>query len=174
MFPRPRSIIKFPDSARNRNPEEYKGTVFYRTFVLLAPFYNSGTRCITIQLGVRIPFATPIAPKVETWGPAPPSGLLGTGRTRFRRASEHLSTSDSRCDPQKASNKNETNFMWYMDVVRVPLKRGQSWSCVPVNCLLVGILFPGYVRASHFFMRGQTLSPLDLLIQENTNQFRPV
>ena len=42
----PRSIIKFPDSARNRNPEEYKGTVFYRTFVLLAPFYNSGTRCI--------------------------------------------------------------------------------------------------------------------------------
>ena len=24
MFPRPRSIIKFPDSARNRNPEEYK------------------------------------------------------------------------------------------------------------------------------------------------------
>ena len=45
MFPRPRSIIKFPDSARNRNPEEYKGTVFYRTFVLLAPFYNSGTRC---------------------------------------------------------------------------------------------------------------------------------
>ena len=41
----PRSIIKFPDSARNRNPEEYKGTVFYRTFVLLAPFYNSGTRC---------------------------------------------------------------------------------------------------------------------------------
>ena len=96
---------------------------------------------ITIQLGVRIPFATPIAPKVETWGPAPPSGLLGTGRTRFRRASEHLSTSDSRCDPQKASNKNETNFMWYMDVVRVPLKRGQSWSCVPVSCLLVGILF---------------------------------
>ena len=94
----------------------------------------------TIQLGVRIPFATP-APKVETWGPAPPSGLLGTGRTRFRRASEHLSTSDSRCDPQKASNKNETNFMWYMDVVRVPLKRWQSWSCVPVNCLLVGILF---------------------------------
>ena len=48
MFPRPRSIIKFPDSARNRNPEEYKGTVFYRTFVLLAPFYNSGTRCIYI------------------------------------------------------------------------------------------------------------------------------
>ena len=45
MFPRPRSIIKFPHSARNRNPEEYKGTVFYRTFVLLAPFYNSGTRC---------------------------------------------------------------------------------------------------------------------------------
>ena len=45
MFPRPRSIIKFSDSARNRNPEEYKGTVFYRTFVLLAPFYNSGTRC---------------------------------------------------------------------------------------------------------------------------------
>ena len=40
MFPRSRSIIKFPDSARNRNPEEYKGTVFYRTFVLLAPFYN--------------------------------------------------------------------------------------------------------------------------------------
>ena len=48
MFPRPRSIIKFPDSARNRNPEEYKGTVFYRTFVLLAPFYNSGTRCSRI------------------------------------------------------------------------------------------------------------------------------
>ena len=49
MFPRPRSIIKFPDSVRNRNPEEYKGTVFYRTFVLLAPFYNSGTRCIWIN-----------------------------------------------------------------------------------------------------------------------------
>ena len=31
-----RSIIKFPDSARNRHPEE----------VLLAPFYNSGTDCI--------------------------------------------------------------------------------------------------------------------------------
>ena len=50
MFPRPRSIIKFPDSARNRNPEEYKGTVFYRTFVLLAPFYNSGTRCTTAMV----------------------------------------------------------------------------------------------------------------------------
>ena len=50
MFPRPRSIIKFPDSARNRNAEEYKGTVFYRTFVLLAPFYNSGTRCIHINV----------------------------------------------------------------------------------------------------------------------------
>ena len=44
----PRSIIKFPDSVRNRNPEEYKGTVFYRTFVLLAPFYNSATTCIYI------------------------------------------------------------------------------------------------------------------------------
>ena len=30
---------------RNRDPEEYEGTVFYRTFVLLAPFYNSGTDC---------------------------------------------------------------------------------------------------------------------------------
>ena len=49
MFPGPRSIIKFPDSARNRNPEEYKGTVFYRTLVLLAPFYNSGTCCIVIS-----------------------------------------------------------------------------------------------------------------------------
>ena len=48
MFPGPRSIIKFPDSARNRNPEEYKGTVFYRTFVLLAPFYNSATCYIYI------------------------------------------------------------------------------------------------------------------------------
>ena len=58
MFPRPRSIIKFPDSARNRNPEEYKGTVFYRTFVLLAPFYNSGTRCvyIYIYLCVCVPY----------------------------------------------------------------------------------------------------------------------
>ena len=45
----PRSIIKFPDSAPNRNPEEDKGTVFYRTFVLLAPFYNSGTDCIYIR-----------------------------------------------------------------------------------------------------------------------------
>ena len=53
MFPRPRSIIKFPDSARNRNPEEYKGTVFYRTFVLLAPFYNSGTRCILFYIGLK-------------------------------------------------------------------------------------------------------------------------
>ena len=37
----PRSIIKFPDSARNRNPEEYKGTVFYRTFVLLAMYMST-------------------------------------------------------------------------------------------------------------------------------------
>lgn len=43
-----------------------------------------------------------------------------------------------------------------------------STACLWAYC------FPGYVRASHFFMRGQTLSPLDLLIQENTNQFRPV
>ena len=46
LCPPPRSIIKFPDSAPNRNPEEDKGTVFYRTFVLLSPFYNSGTDCI--------------------------------------------------------------------------------------------------------------------------------
>ena len=52
MFPGPRSIIKFPDSARNRNPEEYKGTVFYRTFVLLAPFYYSGTRCMRLYADV--------------------------------------------------------------------------------------------------------------------------
>ena len=38
-----RFIIKFPNSARNRNPEEYKGTVFYHIFVFLAPFYNFGT-----------------------------------------------------------------------------------------------------------------------------------
>ena len=54
MFPRPRSIIKFSDSARNRNPEKYKGTVFYRTFVLLAPFYNSGTRCKCIYVHMYI------------------------------------------------------------------------------------------------------------------------
>ena len=39
------------ESARNRDPEEYEGTVFYRTFVLLIPFYNSGTDCI---LGIII------------------------------------------------------------------------------------------------------------------------
>ena len=56
----PRSIIKFPDSARNRNPEEYKGTVFYRTFVLLAPFYNSGTTCIYIYITLSASVSTRI------------------------------------------------------------------------------------------------------------------
>ena len=31
--------------APGSNPEEDKGTVFYRTFVLFSPFYNSGTHC---------------------------------------------------------------------------------------------------------------------------------
>ena len=48
--------IRFPDSARNRNPEEYKGTVFYRTFVLLAPFYNSGTRCKPTYVTIYMTF----------------------------------------------------------------------------------------------------------------------
>ena len=41
MIERIRSIIKFPDSARNRNPEEYKGTVFYRFTVLLYSWLRS-------------------------------------------------------------------------------------------------------------------------------------
>jgi len=53
---------KFPDSARNRNPEEYKGTVFYRTFVLLAPFYNSATTCIYIYI-----FVHGITPRIGTY-----------------------------------------------------------------------------------------------------------
>ena len=33
------------ESARNRDPEEYESTVFYRTFVLPIPFYNCGNSC---------------------------------------------------------------------------------------------------------------------------------
>jgi len=34
------------ESARNRDPGEYESTVFYRTFVLLIPFYNCGNACM--------------------------------------------------------------------------------------------------------------------------------
>ena len=33
------------ESAQNRDPEESESTVFYRTFVLLIPFYNCGNSC---------------------------------------------------------------------------------------------------------------------------------
>ena len=42
------------ESARNRDPEEYEGTVFYRTyFVLLISFYNSGISCMYVWMDGR-------------------------------------------------------------------------------------------------------------------------
>ena len=43
------------ESARNRDPEKYEGTVFYRTFVLLISFCNSGPDCNPILDILSIP-----------------------------------------------------------------------------------------------------------------------